>query len=173
VVVTPAQLDGRGAVNLSGIGGTPDRPGVALPGHRGLAENNDSPSTVVYLLTSHTPRALVDRVDVESGPPPSEGRHRALLTPLGHFALEPGTGWRIVSLTPGVTVDDVAAATGFALSGDGDAPVTPPPTDEERAALAAVDPHGVRALAFLERHAAAARMAEIAAAERQLSAAPS
>ncbi len=166
VAVTPAQLDVRGAVNLSGIGGEPGRPAVALPGHRGLPENNDSPSRVAYLLLDHSPRALVGRVDVESGPPPSPGRHRRLLTPLGEFALEPGVGWRAVTLSPGVTAEAVAERTGFAVTVGEEVGVTPEPTDEERAALAAADPHGIRALPLLDRDAAAERTAAIAKAEQ-------
>lgn len=169
VTVTPAQLDARGAVNLSGIGGTASRPKIALPGHRGLAENNHSASTVIYLLTGHSPRVLVHRVDVESGSPPPQGRRRLLLTPLGVFELEPPAGWRIASLTPGSTVEEVAAATGFPMAAD-DPPATPAPNGDEAAALIDVDPLGVRTLPFLERTAAAARTAEIAAAEQAVSA---
>ena len=67
VVVTPAQLDSRGATNLSHIAGTHAAPRVALPGSRGLPDNNDSPSRVWYLVPDHAARTLVDRVDFVSG----------------------------------------------------------------------------------------------------------
>lgn len=135
VAVTPAQLDGRGATNLSRIGGTDERPRVALVGHRGLPENNDAPAWVWYVFEDHSPRQLVAEVDVASGPPPSPGRYRRLLTPLGVFALE--DGWRAVSLTGGVTPDEVAEQTGFPVAIDGGVPRTPPPDEAERAAVSA------------------------------------
>lgn len=163
VCTTPAQLDARGAANLSRIGGSDDAPAVALPGSRGLPDNNDMPGPVWYVLPRHTPRQLVATVDFASGPPPSPGRHRRLLTPLGVFALDPG-GWRAVSLHAGVTAAQVREATGFAIACD-DAPVTPSPSDDERAALAAVDPHGLHALDLLDRDEAQALVAAATAAE--------
>lgn len=144
VAVNPAQLDGGAATNLSRIGGTDDRPRVALPGHRGLPDNNDAPSWVWYLLGAHSPRQLVAAVDVASGPPPSPGRYRRLLTPLGVFAVEAGQGWRALSLSEGVSAADVAEQTGFPIAiGAATAP-TRPPDEAERAALKAVDPQGLR-----------------------------
>ena len=46
----PAQLDRVGATNLSYVGGSYESPRVALPGSRGLPDNNDSPSRVWYLV---------------------------------------------------------------------------------------------------------------------------
>lgn len=166
VAVTPAQLDGRGAVNLSGVGGEPGRPKVALPGHRGLPENNDAPSRVVYVFAQHSPRSLVAEVDVVSGAPPSAGRYRRLITPLGVFGLTPGSGWAAVSLSAGVDAGAVHEATGFPVAIGAEVPVTPAPTREERHALEAADPHGLRALEFLAPDEAAARVAAASAAER-------
>jgi glutaconate CoA-transferase subunit B len=141
VCTTPAQLDAHGAVNLSGIGGEPGRPAVALPGSRGLPDNNDMAGPVWYVLGAHTPRQLVPRVDFVSGVPPRAGRRRRLLTPSGSFALSP-SGWTAVSLHPGVDPGGVAAATGFEIRDLDTAPETPGPTDDERAAVAAVAPAG-------------------------------
>lgn len=144
VAVNPAQLDGRGATNLSRIGGTDQRPRVALPGSRGLPDNNDAPAWVWYLLGAHSPRQLVAEVDVASGPPPSPGRYRRLLTPLGVFALDPGQGWRALSLTEGSGAAEVREQTGFDVAIAADTPSTPPPDPSERRALDAVDPEGRR-----------------------------
>jgi hypothetical protein len=51
---------------------------------------------------------------------------------------------RLSSVHPGVTVDDVVAATGFELVIDGDVPETRAPTAEERSVIARLDPSGMR-----------------------------
>ena len=70
VAVAPVQLDAAGRTNLSGVG-DPGRPKVALIGPRGLTENNDTPCPLWYLLPQHSPRALVERVDIVCGAAPS------------------------------------------------------------------------------------------------------
>lgn len=82
VAVAPAQLDAAGRTNLSGAGPL-RRPKVALPGARGLPDNNAGPSRVWYLLAGHGPRQLVERVDVVCGAVPPAGSVRRLLTPAG------------------------------------------------------------------------------------------
>jgi hypothetical protein len=52
---------------------------------------------------------------------------------------------RLRSVHPGVTVDDVVAATGFALAVDIDVPETRAPTAEELEVMARLDPRGLRA----------------------------
>lgn len=165
VCVSPGQLDGRGATNLSRIGGTDDAPGVALPGSRGLPENNDSPGPLWYLFTTHSPRTLVDRVDFESGPPPSPGRHRRLLTPLGVFSLTPD-GFVATSLTGGTTGQQVEGATGFPVAVPPDVPETPSPSEQELTAMAEVDPLGLRALETVTGDAAAELVRRAVASER-------
>ena len=52
---------------------------------------------------------------------------------------------RLVSVHPGVTVDDVVAATGFELASlDGDRRGDAPPTPEEVEVIARLDPKGMR-----------------------------
>ena len=165
VVVIPAQLDATGATNLSHVGGTHDQPGVALPGSRGLPDNNDSASRVWYLVPDHSPRVLVDRVDFVSGPAPSPGRVRRLVTGLGVFEVAPGTGWAAVGLFPGVEPGDVAAAGGFPIDVPADAGTVAPPSPEELAVLAAVDPDDLRSIEFTGRDGLK-RAQEIIARER-------
>lgn len=148
VAVTPAQLDGRGATNLSQVGGTDDQPGVALPGDRGLPENNDAPGSLWYVFPQHSARQLVATVDSVSGGPPQEGRRRRLITPLGLFGLE--DGWRAIALADGVTPEQVAESTGFAIDVDASVDRLPGITSVERAALDEVDPNDCRSLEHLE-----------------------
>jgi acyl CoA:acetate/3-ketoacid CoA transferase beta subunit len=51
---------------------------------------------------------------------------------------------RLRSVHPGVTVDDVIAATGFALAIPADVPTSRLPTDDELAIIAELDPRGSR-----------------------------
>jgi len=165
VVVTPAQLDAVAATNLSRAGGSDDRPRVALPGSRGLPDNNHAPSRVWYVLPAHTPRQLVERVDFVSGSSPPPGVVRRLLTPLGVLDFVAGPGWRLVSLHPGVQVEQMRLATGFPVAVDG-ATETAPLTQRERDVLGEVDPEGLHRLEFLPPPAAAELSARLADTER-------
>jgi glutaconate CoA-transferase subunit B len=166
VVVTPAQLDRRGATNLSHIAGAHDAPRVALPGSRGLPDNNDSPSRVWYLVADHAARTLVDRVDFVSGPPPSPQRIRRLITRLGVFALDAHHGWKTDYLFPDVGAADVATAGGFPIRVAPDVPTVAHPTPAELEALAAVDPDDLRSIEF-DGADGARRALRIVAGERQ------
>jgi hypothetical protein len=145
VAVTPIQLDTAGRTNLSGIG-PPGSPKAAMIGPRGLPENNDTPSPLWYLLPAHTPRALVERVDVVCGPAPSGLGSRVLLTPAGRFELRDGR-WRADWLTPdGARLID--ACPGFPVAHDSATPVRSAPSPETLALLDRIDPAGVRRREF-------------------------
>ena len=162
VAVTPAQIDARGRTNLSGIG-PPGAPRTALPGTRGLADNNDAPSRVWYLLPAHSARTLVADVDVVSGPAPGLGAPRRLITPAGLFDL--GTaGWTAVWLATGGRKQVEAAPTlGVAVADDVSVREAPPAAVLE--ALREVDPHDVRAVEMASRSEAAALWGAHAARE--------
>lgn len=145
VAVTPAQLDARGRTNLSGIG-TPGAPKVALPGARGLPDNNVGPSRVWYLLPSHSPRALVERVDVVCGAAPAGTGVRRLLTPAGCCELD-ASGWRAVWLTPD-GAELIAGAPGLDVRDVAAAPVVEEPDPAALEAVWRADPLDVRAIEF-------------------------
>ena len=166
VVVTPGQLDSRGATNLSHIAGTHTAPRVALPGSRGLPDNNDSPSRVWYLVSDHAARTLVDRVDFVSGPPPSPQRTRRLITRLGVFTLDSDHGWKADCLFPEVRAADVAAAGGFPIRVHPGVPTVAHPTPAELDALASVDPDDLRSIEF-DGAGGARRAQRVVAEERQ------
>jgi hypothetical protein len=162
VAVAPAQLDAAGRTNLSGVG-PPGRPKVALPGARGLPDNNASPSRIWYLLPAHSPRQLVERVDVVCGAVPPAGAIRRLLTPAGCFELG-ASGWRAVWLTPdGAAL--VAGAPGLGIALTSTEPVVTEPDAEALTALERVDPHATRLIEFSAGADAAARYQEAAARE--------
>ena len=148
VAVSPAQLDSRGRTNLSGVG-PPGAPTTAFPGTRGLADNNDSPARVWYLLPAHSPRTLVGAVDVVSGPAPGLASPRRLITPAGLFDLGPD-GWTAVWLAPdGRSLIEEAPALGV-RAGD-DVLVREVPSAAVLAALREADPHDVRAVEMAGR----------------------
>jgi glutaconate CoA-transferase, subunit B len=162
VAVTPAQLDAEGRTNLSGAG-PPGRPKVALPGARGLPDNNASPSRIWYLFNAHSPRQLVARVDVVCGAVPAAGAIRRLLTPAGGFELGPD-GWHARWLTlEGAEL--IAGAPGLGISVTGAELVVTEPDPDALAALERVDPHAVRLIEFSAGADAAARFQQAAARE--------
>jgi glutaconate CoA-transferase subunit B len=160
VVVQPAQLDAHARTNLSRIGGTADVPTIALPGSRGLPENNDTPSRVWYLLPEHSPRQLVSEVDFVSGPEPSVGRMRRLVTGNGVFEYR-SQQWHAVGVFPDADRDGLGD-TAFRIDGLDEAPVIPGPSEEEMAALEAVDPENMRSVEFAGRDGASLSAALIA-----------
>ena len=163
VAIAPAQLDGLGRTNLSGIG-APRHPKVALPGARGLPDNNASPSRLWYLFPSHGPRQLVGRVDVVCGAAPPSLSVRRLLTPAGCFELA-ADHWSARWLTPdGAQL--VAQVPEFVIDLTGEEPVVAEPDAVALAAVRAVDPHEVRRIEFASG-ADAAELYGAAAAREQ------
>ena len=147
VAPAPVQLDAAGRTNLSGIG-TPGRPKVALIGPRGLPENNDTPCPLWYFLAAHSPRALVERVDIVCGPAPSGLGRRTLLSPAGCFDLVDGR-WRARWLAPGGD-ELVAGAPALGIEVPAGTPVRERPEPATLDALEAVDPDGRRRAEFGE-----------------------
>jgi acyl CoA:acetate/3-ketoacid CoA transferase beta subunit len=63
------------------------------------------------------------------------------------FGIAPGADarLRLVSVHPGVSVGNVAEATGFELAGaDGDVPATREPSEDEQRIISRLDPKGLR-----------------------------
>lgn len=144
--VGAAQIDRYGNVNTSVIG-TLDRPKVRLPGSGGA---NDIVSTCreVLIITRHERRRFVERVDFITSPGYLHGgdaRERAglvmgrptqVITDLAILGFEPESKrMRLEQLQPGVSVEQVAAATGFDLLVPPSVPQVDPPTGEELRAL--------------------------------------
>ena len=132
-----SQIDRTGNQNLSAIGDWA-RPKAQLVGVRGAPGNSVNHPTS-YWVPDHSPRSFVEQVDVVSGvgyrraaaAGPGATRYhdvRAVVSNLGVFDFEtPDRVMRIRSLHPGVTADEVAAATGFELVADDDVAEQPSP----------------------------------------------
>ncbi|HVX21954.1 MAG TPA: CoA-transferase [Acidimicrobiales bacterium] len=154
IMMGPSQLDRYGNANISCIGEFA-RPKAQLLGVRG-APGNTVNHPVSYWVPRHSPRVFVDRVDMVSGvgwdrgaATPAAGRFldlRRVVTNLAvlDFATEDHR-MRLASVHPGVTVDDVVAATGFELVVPDQVPETRQPTAEELEVLdTVIDPAGSR-----------------------------
>ena len=139
VMMGASQLDRHGNQNISAIGDW-DRPARQLLGMRG-APGNTANNPTSYWIPRHSTRVLVPQVDVVCG----VGRHRLrgaagrfhdlrrIVTDLAVLDFGgPDHAIRLVSVHPGVTVDQVVAATGFPLVlPDGGVPATRDPSAEE------------------------------------------
>jgi acyl CoA:acetate/3-ketoacid CoA transferase beta subunit len=155
VMMGPSQIDRFGNANISAIGDF-HKPKVQLLGVRGAPGNTVNHPTS-YWVPRHAPRSFVETVDMVSGvgydraaaagPEASRFHHlRRVVSNLGVFDFEtPDHRMRLVSTHPGVTVDEVTAATGFDLVVPDDVPETRQPTDEELDIVRRViDPSGKR-----------------------------
>lgn len=154
VMMGPSQIDRFGNANISAIGSF-EKPTRQLLGVRG-APGNTINHTTSYWVPKHSTRSFVGKVDMVSGvgydnavSAGEAGRFvslRRVVTNLAvlDFATDDHT-MRLASVHPGVTVDEVAANTGFALAVPTDVPVTREPTDEElRLIREVIDPNGLR-----------------------------
>jgi acyl CoA:acetate/3-ketoacid CoA transferase beta subunit len=155
VMMGAAQLDRYGNQNISCIGDWA-RPARQLLGVRGAPVNTlNNPTS--YWVPKHSPRVFVERVDMVSGvgydraaaAGPSATRYHRIpevISDLGIFDFDtPDRTMRLRSLHPGVTVEQVARATGFTLTIPDEVPYTRDPTDEElRLVREVVDPKGLR-----------------------------
>jgi len=131
-----AQIDRHGNLNSTVIGDYAT-PKVRLPGGGGAPEIATSVADV-FVMLRQTPRAFVQQLDFKT----SRGdRVRVVVTDLG--IMEPSDGeLTLVGVHPGVSVDDVRAATGWALQVAEDVAVTEPPTVLELEALRALEAAG-------------------------------
>jgi acyl CoA:acetate/3-ketoacid CoA transferase beta subunit len=154
-MMTPSQIDSYGNPNISAIG-SHAKPKAQLLGARGAPGNAVSHPTS-YWVPRHSTRVFTPTVDVVAGvgwdnaakAGPAATRYMQLhrvVSNLGSFDWEPETRrMRLLSVHPGVTVQEVVAATGFDLVIPGRVPATREPTAEElRLIREVIDPKGVR-----------------------------
>lgn len=150
VMMGASQLDRFGNQNISCIGDWA-RPTRQLLGVRGAPVNTLN-NPVSYWVPRHSPRVFVERVDMVSGVGYDHAAgaryHRIprVVSDLGVFDFETGNrSMRIASVHPGVTVEQIRAATGFDLAIGPDVPYTRDPSaDELRLIREVIDPTGAR-----------------------------
>jgi glutaconate CoA-transferase subunit B len=131
-----AQIDGSGNINLNVVGDYA-HPKARFAGAYGSAFLYFMVPRIILFRLEHSRRTLVERVDFISAPgssPPNvfrRGGPIALVTPLCHFAFDKAKArFRLESVHPGHTVEEVLDNTGFAFDRPVTAPVTPPPSTE-------------------------------------------
>ena len=135
------QIDEKGSTNLGGI---PKDGGWKLrgPGSVGLPFLPRAGRSYLYTL-NHTNRTLVKQVNYISGPGHfyEDGGPTLLVTNLCVF--EWNDGWRLKSLHPNVTLEQVEEATAFDFKKPKEIPQTKIPSEEELRILREIDVFGV------------------------------
>jgi glutaconate CoA-transferase subunit B len=130
------QIDGRGNINLIGTGGYPASD-VRWPGCFGSAYLYYLVPKVILFREEHTRRVMVPKVDFISSPGVSApGVYR----PGGPYGLLTGLGWfsfdkrqqrfRLESVHPGHSVEEIRDQTGFEFDCPDKVPFTPAPEPE-------------------------------------------
>ena len=155
VMMGATQIDRHGNQNISAIGSF-DRPKRQLLGVRG-APGNTVNNRTSYWVPKHSTRVFVDQVDVVSGVGPARAKeagpaasrfndiHRIVTNLCVLDVRGDGDTLRLVSLHPGVTVDEVREATGCDLHVDEVVPESRTPTMQELILIREVlDPRSLR-----------------------------
>lgn len=151
-----AQIDAYGNLNSTLIG-SPDKVKVRLPGSGGA---NDIGSLIwrTIMIMKQDKKRFVDKIDFLTTPgflqgpgareaaglPAGTGPYR-VVTDLGIMGFDEATcRMKLLSLNPGITVEDVQAHTGFEMLVADNLERNDPPSDEElRVLREEVDPHGL------------------------------
>lgn len=149
-----AQIDRWGNLNTSVIGAW-ESPEVRLPGSGGAVEVMANAREVFVVMRRHTPRSFAGELDFCTTPGPDRALADGIrplgtgvtrvITELGLLARDGiGDELRLVAVHPGVTVEQVRAATGWDLKVADTVATVEPPTDAELRLLRDdVDPHRV------------------------------
>ncbi|HXI95396.1 MAG TPA: CoA-transferase [Candidatus Acidoferrum sp.] len=143
------QIDVHGNCNLGPVGSW-SRPTLRGPGGVGLPFVARAGRVVIYSM-SHDRRTFVEHVDFVSGPgfPAGPGGlpgggPSLIVTPLCTMDFDPDSHLaRLATLHPGVTLDQVLAATGFSPIVPVRLETTPSPTAQELSILRRLDPDGL------------------------------
>lgn len=175
----PLQIDQYGSVNVSVVG-DPKAPKYRFHGIA-VADVMVTCARPILYTTDHDRRTFCERLPFRTGlghtdgdswrrnlRAPGGGPYR-VFTPLAVFDFETPDGRaRLRAVTPGVTPDEVAEATGFELVIPHAVDESAPPTDEELTVLRTiVDPLGVRQTEFKSMRAEANARIEAARLARE------
>ncbi|UQS25903.1 CoA-transferase [Amycolatopsis thermalba] len=151
VVMGANQIDKFGNQNISAIGDH-TRPAKQLLGVRG-APGNTANHRTSYWVPRHSPRVFVESVDIVSGVGYDNAAKAGLkyhdvhrvVTNLGVFDFAtPDRSMRAVSLHPGVTPEEITAATSFEIDLSSAATSREPTEEELRLIREVLDPKGLR-----------------------------
>ncbi len=155
-MVGPTQIDRFGQANISALGGDYNKPKVQMLGVRGFPGNSISHANS-FFVPSHNSRVFVKgECDVVASIGYNPERLpkgyqlddidiRLVITDLGVMDWNgPDHQLRLVSLHPGITVEQVQENTGFDVYMSDDVVQTPAPTEEQLALIRQLDPHNLR-----------------------------
>ena len=178
-VITVAQLDLQGRTNNAWIEGKGKR--LRLPGQGGMADVANLHQNFLLYLTRHSPERFVEKVSfctAARGLLTAEERLKAGLKPgkvrlisnLASFELnEAERRFQLISLHPGVTLEEVRRQTGGRFLEPNPVPVTQPPSKEElRLLRRVIDPFGIRRLEFVPSKERLGFIGKILEAEEKL-----
>lgn len=156
VMMGATQIDRYGNQNIACIGDYA-KPKAQLLGMRGAPGNTINHPTS-YWVPNHSVKTFVESVDVVSGVGYDRAaalgerasRFHEIRRVVSNLAVldfaTPDRRMRLASVHPGVSVQDVVAATGFELCIEGEVPETRAPTkDELRLLREQIDPNGIAA----------------------------
>ena len=156
-MVTPTQIDSYAQTNISAIGDY-DSPKVQLLGVRGFPGNSINHKNSIF-IPNHSIKTFVQgEVDMVSSMgyknhELSNGKFeiKLVVTNLGIFDFKGvNNALQLLSLHPGVSVNDVVSNTGFDVTIKSEE-VTPMPSDEDLALIREIlDPQGIRNSIFGE-----------------------
>jgi glutaconate CoA-transferase subunit A len=178
-VITVAQIDVHGRTNNAWIESGGRR--IRLPGQGGMADVANLHKNFVLYLTRHSPERFVEAVTyctaarglltdaerIRSGLQP--GRVR-LISDLGIFELDHDKRrFRVVSLHPKVTLEQVLQGTaGELLVGDSLGVTEPPSKEQLHLIRGCIDPFGIRRLEFVPSKERLGLIEQILHAEKEL-----
>jgi len=130
------QIDGEGNINLVSVGDY-DKPKARFPGSFGSAYLYYVVPRVILFRTEHSRRTLVPKVDFISAPGGSPdnvvrpGGPIALITNRCLFEFDRAQRrFRLASVHPGHSVEEVVENTGFAFDRPAQVPLTPAPSGD-------------------------------------------
>ena len=152
VMMGASQIDPYGNQNFAAIGGDYSKPKVQLLGFRG-APGNTINDVTSYWIPNHSTNVFVEHVDVVCGIGydraaelgPTASRYHEIRRVVTNLCVLDFGGqdhrMRLRSVHPGMSVDEVMAATGFELEIPDDVDETPMPDDDDLHLIAdVIDP---------------------------------
>lgn len=156
-MVGPSQIDRYGQTNISALGGTYQQPKVQMLGARGFPGNSISHANS-FFVPAHSKRVFVeDECDVVCSVGYNPQRLprgyalddidiRLVVTDLGVLDWNgPQHMLRLLSLHPGISVEQVLDNTGFEVHVPAQVPVTAAPSQQQLEIIAQLDPLNLRA----------------------------
>ncbi|RLU03392.1 MAG: ketoacid CoA transferase [Ketobacter sp.] len=156
-LVGPSQIDRYGQTNISALGGTYQQPKVQMLGARGFPGNSINHANS-FFVPAHSKRVFVeDECDVvcsigynperlPKGYSFDDIDIRRVITDLCVMDWNgPNHMLQLLSLHPGVSVEQVLENTGFEIHVPGDVAITPAPTAQQMEIIGQLDPLNFRA----------------------------